>query len=108
MPRAAVNGITINYEVLGRHGPWVALSPGGRRAIEGVQSLAKRMAAAGYRALVHDRHNCGASDVVIEGEESENEIWADDLHELLKGKMTPCTTRRWRSWSPASAGSSPN
>lgn len=84
MPIANVRGVAINYEVYGTKGPWVALSPGGRRAIEGVQSLAKRMAAAGYRALVHDRRNCGASDVVIEGKESENEIWADDLHELLR------------------------
>jgi pimeloyl-ACP methyl ester carboxylesterase len=84
MPLANVRGVSINYEVLGSKGPWVALSPGGRRAIEGVESLAKRIAAAGYRVLVHDRRNCGASDVFVEGEESENEIWADDLHELLK------------------------
>jgi|SRR5882672_149904 len=84
MPIANVRGVTLHYEVLGHQGPWVALSPGGRRAIEGVESLAKRIAAAGYRVLVHDRRNCGASDVAIEGRESENEIWADDLHELLK------------------------
>jgi pimeloyl-ACP methyl ester carboxylesterase len=84
MPDASVRGVTIHYEVLGTRGPWVALSPGGRRAIEGVESLAKRIAAAGYRVLVHDRRNCGASDVAIEGRESENEIWADDLHALLK------------------------
>jgi pimeloyl-ACP methyl ester carboxylesterase len=84
MPNAIVRGVTIHYEVLGTRGPWVALSPGGRRAIEGVGSLSKRIAAAGHRVLVHDRRNCGASDVVIEGRESENEIWADDLHELLR------------------------
>ena len=84
MPIANVRGVAIHYEVLGSEGPWVALSPGGRRAIEGVQSLAKRIAAAGHRVLVHDRRNCGASDVAIEGDKSENEIWADDLHELLK------------------------
>lgn len=83
MPIATVRGAAIHYEVIGNRGPWVALSPGGRRAIEGVASLAKRIAAAGCRALVHDRRNCGASDVVIEGGQSENEIWADDLHELL-------------------------
>ena len=33
--------------------------------------------------LIHDRRNCGASDVVIEGEDSEYEILADDLYELL-------------------------
>lgn len=84
MPVANVRGAAIHYEVYGERGPWVALSPGGRRAIEGVESLSRRMAAAGYRALVHDRRNCGASDVSIEGKASENEIWADDLHELLK------------------------
>lgn len=84
MPIANVRGVSINYEVLGSKGPWVALSPGGRRAIEGVESLSKRIAAAGYRVLVHDRRNCGASDVFIDGRESENEIWADDLRELLK------------------------
>lgn len=84
MPLAKVRGASINYEILGKQGPWVALSPGGRRAIEGVESLAKRLAAAGRRVLVHDRRNCGSSDVFIDGRESENEIWADDLHELLK------------------------
>lgn len=84
MPIANVRGAAINYEIHGTSGPWVALSPGGRRAIEGVESLSRRIAAAGHRALVHDRRNCGASDVSIEGKESENDIWADDLHELLR------------------------
>lgn len=83
MPIANVRGVNINYEVLGRHGPWVALSPGARRGIEGVQSLAKRLADAGYRVVIHDRRNCGVSDIVIDGDESEYEIWANDLHELL-------------------------
>jgi pimeloyl-ACP methyl ester carboxylesterase len=84
MPLAKVRGVTLHYEVLGQQGPWVALSPGGRRAIEGVESLGKRFAAAGYRVLLHDRRNCGASDVSIESEESEYAMWADDLHELLR------------------------
>lgn len=84
MPIATVRGITLHYEVLGTQGPWVALSPGGRRAIEGVESLAKRIAAAGCRVLVHDRRNCGSSDVSVEGPGSENEMWADDLQELLR------------------------
>ena len=84
MPVANVRGAAIHYEVYGGHGPWVALSPGGRRAIEGVDSLSRRIAAAGYRALVHDRRNCGASDVSVEGPGSENDLWADDLHELLR------------------------
>ncbi|HLH22256.1 MAG TPA: alpha/beta hydrolase [Chloroflexota bacterium] len=83
MPRANVRGVSINYETLGDRGPWVALNPGGRRALDGVLPIAEKIAAAGYRVLVHDRRNCGASDVVIDGDDSEYEIWADDLHALL-------------------------
>lgn len=84
MPIANVRGAAIHYEIHGTQGPWVALSPGGRRAIEGVDSLARRIAAAGHRVLVHDRRNCGSSDVAVEGPGSENDMWADDLHELLR------------------------
>ncbi|HEY7656844.1 MAG TPA: alpha/beta hydrolase [Burkholderiales bacterium] len=84
MPFATVRGVALHYEVLGQQGPWLALSPGGRRAIEGVESLGRRCAAAGYRVLLHDRRNCGASEVSIESEESEYAMWADDLHELLR------------------------
>lgn len=89
MPTAMIRGVTLNYEILGKSGPWVALSPGGRRPMAGVRTLAERFAAAGYRVLIHDRRNCGASDVSIEGEApegqaSEYEIWADDLHALLQ------------------------
>lgn len=83
MPQMQVRGATINYEVLGSQGPWVALSPGGRRPLAGVKGLAQRVANAGYRVLVHDRRNCGASDVVLEGTQSEYEIWAEDLHDML-------------------------
>jgi pimeloyl-ACP methyl ester carboxylesterase len=83
MPVATVRGVHINYEVLGTSGPWMALSPGGRRPLQGVKPLAQRMAGAGYRVVIHDRRNCGASDVTIGGDDPENEIWADDLHELL-------------------------
>ncbi|MFL5041371.1 MAG: alpha/beta fold hydrolase [Xanthobacteraceae bacterium] len=83
MPVAQVRGVNINYEVLGHRGPWMALSPGGRRALGEIRYLAEPLAQAGYRVLLHDRRNCGASDVVIDGTESEYEIWADDLYELL-------------------------
>ena len=82
MPVANVRGIALHYEVLGARGPWVSLSPGGRRALDAVKSLAQRIAAAGYRVLLHDRRNCGASDVVIDGAASEYEIWVEDLHAL--------------------------
>jgi pimeloyl-ACP methyl ester carboxylesterase len=61
----------------------VALTPGGRRGLVGVKSLAERVADLGYRVVIHDRRNTGASDVVLEGDETEYEIWADDLHALL-------------------------
>ena len=83
MPLAKVRGVNINYKVIGNGGPWVALSPGGRRDLSAVEPLAKSVADAGHRAVIFDRRNCGASDVVIAGEDSEYEIWADDVHELL-------------------------
>jgi pimeloyl-ACP methyl ester carboxylesterase len=84
MPLTKVRGVNINYQVLGNGGPWVALSPGGRRDISGIELLAGRVAETGYRVVVFDRRNCGASDVVIDGQDSEYEIWADDVHELLR------------------------
>ena len=83
MPIAKVRGVNINYKVLGNQGPWVALSPGGRRDISGIEIQAKELADLGHRVVIFDRRNCGASDVVIDGNESEYEIWADDIHELL-------------------------
>jgi len=83
MPFAKVRGAHIHYNVLGSQGSWVALSPGGRRDMSAIEPLAQHVANAGFRVLIMDRRNCGASDVVIAGESSEYEIWADDFHELL-------------------------
>jgi pimeloyl-ACP methyl ester carboxylesterase len=84
MPVAKVRGVNINYKILGNRGPWVALSPGGRRDISGIELLAGKVAEQGYRVVIFDRRNCGASDVVIDGNDSEYEIWADDIYELLR------------------------
>lgn len=84
MPIAHIRGVNIIYKVIGTSGPWVALSPGGRRDMSGVEGLAGLIAGQGFRVLIHDRRNCGLSDVCIEGEDSEYEIWADDLYELLR------------------------
>ena len=83
MPIATVRGVAINYEVLGERGPWVALQPGGRRGLDGVKPLAQQLAEAGNRVLIYDRRNCGASGISFDGGNSENEVWAADLHELL-------------------------
>lgn len=84
MPIAHIRGVNIIYKVIGTSGPWVALSPGGRRDMSAVEGLAQEIAGRGYRVLIHDRRNCGLSDLCIEGEDSEYEIWADDLYELLR------------------------
>jgi pimeloyl-ACP methyl ester carboxylesterase len=83
MPTANIRGAHINYKVLGDHGPWMALSPGGRRDISGIEHQAQELATLRHRVVIFDRRNCGASDVVIDGNESEYEIWADDVHALL-------------------------
>ena len=83
MPVTTVRGVEINYQVLGERGPWLALQPGGRRGLVGVKSLGEKIAEAGHRVLVYDRRNCGASGISFDGGNSENEVWAEDLHELL-------------------------
>lgn len=83
MPVATVRGANLRYEIIGERGPWVALTPGGRLALDAVHGLATRIAGNGFRVLIHDRRNCGASDVLLEGEAPEHEIWAEDLYVLL-------------------------
>jgi pimeloyl-ACP methyl ester carboxylesterase len=86
MPIAYVRGVNLIYQIIGTKGPWVALSPGGRRDMNSVEPLARVIAEQGYRVLIHDRRNCGLSDICIDGDDSEYEIWADDLYELLRQK----------------------
>ncbi|HEY6822701.1 MAG TPA: alpha/beta hydrolase [Burkholderiales bacterium] len=83
MATANVRGVKIHYEVFGKSGPWVALTTGGRRDFSEFAGLAERLAAEGFRVVLHDRRNTGASDIVIDGDEGEEAIWADDLYELL-------------------------
>lgn len=82
MPERVIRGVRINYEMIGERGPVIAITPGARRAYDELSDLARRIAANGYRVLLHDRRNCGASEVAFDGSASENEIWADDLYEL--------------------------
>jgi pimeloyl-ACP methyl ester carboxylesterase len=84
MPDTMVRGVHLNYEVIGTSGPWIAITPGSRRSYGELVNLAKAMAATGYRVLLHDRRNCGASDVAFDGSASEHEVWADDLHALAQ------------------------
>lgn len=82
MTEAVVHNIRINYEVIGSSGPWIALTPGSRRAYGELVNLSREIAASGCRVLLHDRRNCGASEVAFDGSASEHEVWADDLYEL--------------------------
>jgi len=84
MSEAIIRGVHINYEVVGNSGPWIALTPGSRRPYGELVGLSKAIAAAGYRVLLHDRRNCGASEVAFDGSASEHEVWGDDLYELGK------------------------
>ena len=84
MPYTNINGVAINYEILGNSGPPMALSPGGRNPYQHIMPIAEQMAAKGYRVLLHDRRNCGASDASFDPSRSEYEVWADDLDALLK------------------------
>lgn len=78
-----VRGVSINYEIIGNDGPWVALVTGGRRGYQELLPLAEKLASTGFRILLHDRRNTGASGFSLSADEVEEAVWADDLRELL-------------------------
>ncbi|MFM8547207.1 MAG: alpha/beta fold hydrolase [Betaproteobacteria bacterium] len=78
-----VRGLRMRYEVVGDRGPWVALVTGGRRGYDEFAPLAGRIARHGFRVVLHDRRNTGATDIVIDGELPEETLWLDDLLALL-------------------------
>ncbi|WP_350295904.1 alpha/beta hydrolase [Limnohabitans sp. Rim8] len=86
MPFLTVREVQLHYRVYGDNGPWLALITGGRRGFNEFIAFAEKIAAKGFRVLLHDRRNTGASDVLIAGADGEEEIWADDLAVLL-GKL---------------------
>src|SRR6516165_10627964 len=43
----------------------------------------EKLAQYGFRVMLHDRRNTGASDILIEGQEGEEVIWTRDMHALL-------------------------
>jgi pimeloyl-ACP methyl ester carboxylesterase len=89
MPVAKIRGVNIRYEIIGDQGPFATLTTGGRRGHEEFLPLGRKIAAGGFRVLLHDRRNTGASDILIDGEDGEEVIWADDLHELLSQLDAP-------------------
>jgi pimeloyl-ACP methyl ester carboxylesterase len=84
--RIAISGIGIDYELIGKAGaPTVVITPGGRFSREsiGVRELGEALVAGGRRVLLWDRPNCGASDLVFEGD-SESEIQGRTLMQLVR------------------------
>lgn len=84
MPVESVRGVRLNYEIVGDAGLFIALTPGSRRPYAELADLAGSIARFGYRVLLHDRRNCGASEIAFDGTGSEHEVWADDLYLLAK------------------------
>ncbi len=83
MPYLNIRSVDLFHEVHGERGPWLALSSGGRHRHLEMAPLARSIAEQGFRVLVHDRRNVGASEIRIAGDDSEEEIWADDLQALM-------------------------
>jgi pimeloyl-ACP methyl ester carboxylesterase len=86
MARIRIDGIGIEYELLGAAGaPAIALTPGGRfsKDTPGLHELAAALVAGSRRVLLWDRPNCGASDICFDGE-SESALQARCLLGLIR------------------------
>lgn len=68
MARIAVDGLELDYELIGpEDGRPLVITPGGRypRDTAGVPELGRIFAEHGYRVLLWDRPGCGASDIAF-------------------------------------------
>src|SRR4051812_142898 len=87
-----VNGGNVVYEILGDSGDLIVMTPGGRfsKDIPGLRPLAQALVKGGYRVVLWDRPNCGASDVQFYGQ-SESHMRAETLQQLITKLGTgPC------------------
>ena len=87
MPVTTIRGVDIAFEMLGEDGPRVCITPGGRRGMEALRPLAALIVDAGFRVLIYDRRNTGASGIGFPGI-SESEEQAEDLSALLRELRT--------------------
>jgi pimeloyl-ACP methyl ester carboxylesterase len=83
MPVSTIRGVNISWQTVGDRGPWVMMTTGGRRGHDEFIPLAQKIAKNGFRVMLHDRRNTGASDLWIEGDESEEAMWLGDMYELM-------------------------
>jgi len=74
------DGCRLHYELRGE-GPLVALTPGGREGADAVRSLSDILVER-MQLLTWDRRNTGRSHVSFGGA-SEQDVWADDLGDLI-------------------------
>lgn len=83
MPYTNIRGVKLRYEIVGNKGPLTTLVTGGRRGYDEFLPLAEKLAGHGFRVLLHDRRNTGASDILMGADEVEEAVWADDMFVLL-------------------------
>jgi pimeloyl-ACP methyl ester carboxylesterase len=90
MPTLQLGGWELAYEERGRGTP-VVLTPGGRWGGYVMKTLAAELARE-FRVITWDRSNTdGASSVVLSGEASEADLWADQLAALIHAlDLGPC------------------
>ena len=90
MPEVRLGAVKIRYEEHGTGTP-VVLTPGGRWGGYVMQVVAAELAKE-FRVITWDRSNTdGGSSIVLEGEESEADLWADQLAGLITAlKLAPC------------------
>ncbi len=90
MPEVRLGAVKIRYEEHGTGTP-VVLTPGGRWGGYVMQVVAAELAKE-FRVITWDRSNTdGGSSIVLEGEESEADLWADQLAGLISAlKLAPC------------------
>ena len=90
MPELACDGYTLCYEDRGAGVP-VVLTPGGRWGGYVMAVVAGELAKS-FRVITWDRSNTdGGSSVVIDGADSEADLWADQLAALIRGLgLGPC------------------
>ncbi|MGH7035750.1 MAG: alpha/beta fold hydrolase [Stellaceae bacterium] len=91
MPELVVNGCTISYQEFGSGPVAVVLTPGGRWGGY-VHRVVATALAEEFRVITWDRRNTDArADIIIAGDSSEADHWADDLAALIKAlKLGPC------------------
>ena len=88
MAELSINGGIIHYQDVGRGLP-VVLTPGGMWGGYVHRVVAAELAK-DFRVITWDRRNTdGKSSIVIEGDNSEADVWADDLAGLIKALQLP-------------------